>query len=184
MRTSRVSQSGVPEMAEFTSEFKSTERSKAPIIMLAVAAVVVMGVALVWHYQKPQLGKERETAAPIVIPGMMRPGQTDFEAYKDKVRFEGVKAGIGFNFAGNRVAFIDGSLVNEGSRKLEAVEVHIALYDVYDKLCKEVTRLALSTGFGPMQPLEKRAFHANIESIDRLWNPQRVEITLTGLKYE
>lgn len=169
-------------MAEFTSEFKSSERSKAPYIMLAVIVVVVVGVAFVWRYQKTQLPKD--TAGPVVIPGMLRPGQMDFEGYKDKVRFEDVKAGIGFNFAGNRVAFIDGVLVNDGSRKLEAVEVHIALYDVYDKLCKEVTRLALGTGFGAMDPLEKRSFHANIESIDRLWNPKRVEITLTGLKYE
>ena len=172
-------------MAEFTSELKRAERPVAIYIMIAVVAIAVVGVGFVWHYQK---NLPKPTGSPVVIPDMVRPGEPDFEAYKNKVRIENVKAYIGFNFAGNRLAMIDGTLSNEGSRKLEALELHITLYDVYNKLCKDVTRTVLRPGLGlenrPMEPLEKRTFTASIESVDQLWNPKRVEIEITGLKYK
>jgi hypothetical protein len=173
-------------MAEFTSEFKSTQRSKAPYIMIAVAVVIVVAVAVVWHYQKTH--PAAPAGGPIVVPGMVRPGEPAFEAYKNKVRIENVKATIGLNFAGTRSAFIDGIISNEGDRKLEAVEFHITLYDVYDKVSKEKTVLALRPGVGfnrnPMDPLEKRTFTVSIEPVEQLWNPKRVEIEISGLKYK
>lgn len=173
-------------MTQFTSEFKSAERSKAPYIMILVAAVILVAVAVVWHYQKTH--PPAPAGGPIVVPGMVRPGEPDFEAYKNKVRIEDVKATIGLNFAGTRSAFIDGVIANDGGRKLEAVEFHITLYDVYDKLSKEKTVLALHPGAGlnrnPMEPMEKRTFSVSIEPVEQLWNPKRVEIEISGLKYK
>ena len=104
------------------------------------------------------------------------------------VDFGGLNNDVGINFAGNRNASISGILANEGSRKLVAVEIRISLYDVYGDLSKQRVVYALRPGLGfnlgPMKPLERRTFTANIESVDQLWNPKRVEIELTGLKYE
>ena len=36
----------------------------------------------------------------------------------------------------------------------------------------------------PMEPLEKRIFSIGIESVEQLWNPKRLEIEITGLKYQ
>jgi hypothetical protein len=119
---------------------------------------------------------------------MMRPGEPAFEAYKNKVRIENVKATIGLNFAGTRSAFIDGIIANEGDRKLEALELHVTLYDVYDNVSKEKTVLVLRPGAGlnrnPMDPMEKRTFSVSIEPVEQLWNPKRVEIEISGLKYK
>jgi hypothetical protein len=119
---------------------------------------------------------------------MVRPGDVGFEAYKNKVRIENVKASMFLNFAGNRVASIDGIIANEGSRKLEALELRITLYDVYDKMFRERIATPLRPGLGlfkgPMEPLEKRTFTVWIESIEQLWNPKRVEIEISGLKYQ
>jgi hypothetical protein len=174
-------------MTEFTSEIKGERRPMALYIMIAVAAVAVIATMLLVRYQKSQ-PPAKVASGPAVIPGMVRPGQLDFEAYKEKVRIENVKASIGLNFAGNRFAAIEGILSNEGSRKLEAVEMHITLYDVYGNLSKEkdVTPLRPGVGMhqGPMEPLEKRTFSVWIESIEQLWNPKRVEIKISGLKYQ
>jgi hypothetical protein len=118
----------------------------------------------------------------------VRPGDVNFEAYKDKVKIENVKASIGLNFAGNRFAAIEGIITNDGGRKLEAVEMQITLYDVYGKLSKEKTVTPLRPGVGlhqgPMEPLEQRTFSVWIESVEQLWNPKRVEIKISGLKYQ
>jgi hypothetical protein len=85
-------------MTEFTSEIKGARRPMALYIMIAVAVVAVIAVVLIVRYQKNQ-PPPKETSGPAVISGMVRPGQPDFEAYKDKVRIENVKASIGLNFA-------------------------------------------------------------------------------------
>jgi hypothetical protein len=174
-------------MTEFTSELKAERRPLAIFIMIAVAALALTGVFLLYRYQKNHPAP-KEVSGPVVIPGMVRPGEIAFDAYKDKVRIENVKASIGLNFAGNRYAAIEGIISNEGSRKLEAVEMHITLYDLYGNLSKEKTVTPLRPGVGlhqgPMEPLEKRTFSVWIESVEQLWNPKRVEIQISGLKYQ
>lgn len=174
-------------MAEFTSEIKRTGRPVTLYITIAVAAVALVAVALVVRYEKNN-PTPKVASSPVVVPGMARPGEPDFEGYKDKVRIENVKASIALNIAGNRFAFIEGIVANEGSRKLEAVEMHITLYDVYGNLSKEKTAYALRPGVGlhqgPMEPLERRTFTVSIESVEQLWNPKRVEITISGFKYQ
>jgi len=150
-----------------------------------VAAVATVAVALVWRYQK---NLPKEVSGPVVVPGMLRPGQPDFEAYKDKVLIENVKASIAINVAGGRSAQIDGIIINDGSRKLEAVEMRITLYDVYGDLSKDRIATPLRPGIGlearPMEPLEKRAFHVGVDPVEQLWNPKGVKIEITGLKYK
>ena len=64
---------------------------------------------------------------------------------------------------------------------------HIALYDIFNKLAKERIATPLRPGVGikrPMEPMEKREFTVWIEPIEQLWNPKRVEVEKTGLKYQ
>lgn len=174
-------------MTEFTSEFKTERRPLALYIMIAVAVVAVSAVFFLVRYQKNHPAP-KEVSGRVAIPGMVHPGDPDFEAYKDKVRIQNVKASIGLNVAGNRFAAIEGIISNEGSRKLEALEMHVSLYDVYGNLSKERTVTPLRPGLGlhqgPMEPMENRTFSVWIESIEQLWNPKRVEVRITGLKYQ
>jgi hypothetical protein len=173
-------------MAEFTSEIRHPGRPITLYLTLAVAAVALVAVILVARFQKNHPPKA--AAGPVTVPGMVRAGDLDFEAYKDKVRVEGVKAFISLSFAGTRSATIEGIISNEGSRQLEAVEMHVTLYDVYGKLSKERTAIPLRPGVGinkgPMEPLEKRIFVVSVEPVEQLWNPKQVEIAITGLKYK
>ncbi len=173
-------------MMEFTPEVKHKGRPVVIWIAIAIVAVSVASLYRVARYQQNHVSKG--STGPVVVPGMKRPGEVDFDAYKDKVRIENVKASVFLNFAGNRVASIDGIIANEGSRKLEALELRITLYDFYDKMFRERIATPLRPGFGlyrgPMEPLEKRTFTVWIESIEQMWNPKRVEIEISGLKYQ
>jgi hypothetical protein len=173
-------------MTVFTSEIRYARRSVVVWIAIAVVAVSAAAVILIARYQQNQVPEG--AAGPVVVPGMLRPGEVDFEAYKNKVKIENVKASVFLNFAGNRVASLDGIISNDGSRKLEALELRITLFDFYDKLIRERVSTPLRPGYGlhqgPMEPLEKRTFTVWIESIEHMWNPKRVEIEITGLKYQ
>jgi hypothetical protein len=172
-------------MAELTVPRDDSNRK---MILYITAAVLVVATGLVLLYVRyQQKNPPPASAGPVVIQGMLRPGDSNFEHYKNKVRLENVRASLGINFAQSRIAIIEGNIANEGDRKLEALELHVALYDIFNKLSKERTATPLRPGVGlnkPMEPLEKRYFRVNIEPIEQLWNPKRLEIEITGLKYQ
>lgn len=164
------SQTGTPRVQVF---------AYAGAIFLVAAGVLFLFA----RYQKDKLGPNPAVSA---VEGMLRPGDPNFEYYRNYVRITDVKASLGINIIKNRIAIISGFITNEGDRKLDAVELHISLYDVYGNLSKERTATPLRPGIGlnrPMDPLERRDFTVWIEPIEQLWNPKRMEIELTGLRY-
>ena len=172
-------------MIEFSSGIGRTNYATKIIATLAIFAAATVGVLLFARYQKSF--KSEQSAGPVVVPGMLRPGDSNFEYYKNKIRLENVKAGLGITFNKNRVAIISGIISNEGDRKLEALELHVTLFDLYDKFSKDKVATPLRPGIGfyrPMDPLEKRTFTVGIEAVEQLWNPKRLEIEITGLKYQ
>lgn len=172
-------------MVEFSSETRNPIR---PVIAIATALVLVVAAAAIFLLVRYQKSIQAEAPpGPVVIPGMLRAGNTNFEYYKRKIRIENPKASLGISFNKTRVAFISGIIVNDGDRKLEALELKITLFDLYHKLSKERVATPLRPGIGlykPMEPLEKRSFTVGVESIEQLWDPKHVEIEITGLKYQ
>jgi len=173
-------------MVEFTSESRKPVGPTTLLITLAVLALGAAAVYLVVRYQENHRPAAESVA--IFIPGMVRPGEPDFEYYKNKIRIENAKASLGITFSKTRVAFISGIIANEGDRQLVALELKITLFDLYNKFSKERVTTPLRPGLGlhgkPMAPLEKRPFSVGIEAIEQLWDPKHVEIEITGLKYE
>ena len=173
-------------MAEFISESKKASSIHTLIVAAAVFLVAAAGIFFYARYQQKE--QPQEATGPVVVPGMLRPGDPNFEYYKNKIRIENVKASLGITFSKARVAFVSGIISNAGDRKLEALELKITLYDLYDKISKERVATPLRPGLGlnnrPMEPLEKRTFSIGVESVEQLWNPKRLELEITGLKYK
>jgi hypothetical protein len=173
-------------MTEFTSE---EQKSFRPVIVIVSVAILLIAIVTAYFYARYQSAEHSTatTPGPVVIPGMVRSGDPDFEYYKNKIRIENVKASLGITFSKARIAIVSGVVSNEGDRKLEALELRITLYDVYDKLSKERVATPIRPGVGlkgPLEPLEKRTFSVGIESVEQLWNPRRLEVMITGLKYK
>jgi hypothetical protein len=173
-------------MVEFTSEPQKTFPSVRIFIVLGVLAVLGGAVLLFVHYQRGM--PSQSNSSSVVVEGLLGPGNTDFEYYKKKIHIENVKASLGISFNNTRTAMISGIIYNDGSRKLEALQLHIILYDMWGKVSKERTAFALRPGKGygnkPMEPLEKRTFTIGIESVEYYWNPKQISYEITGLKYK
>ena len=173
-------------MVEFISEPQKTFFPKTLLITLGVLVLLLGGVGFYIYNQRGlQSGK---SSAAVSVPGLLRPGDTNFEYYKTKIRIENVKASLGVSFNNARIAIISGTILNDGDRKLEALELHITLFDVWGKLSKERTAFALRPGAGysgkSMNPLERRPFTIGIESVEYYWDPKQITFEITGLKYE
>jgi hypothetical protein len=171
-------------MLEFTSEPQKSFRPFTFVIALGVLVVLLGTVFLYIHYQS---GVQPTGGATVNVPGLLRPGDADFEYYKTRVKIEDVQASLGISFNNARIAMISGTIVNDGDRKLEAVELHITLYDMWGKISKERTAFALRPHAGysgkPMEPMEKRRFVIGVESVEYYWDPKEISYEITGLKY-
>jgi hypothetical protein len=173
-------------MVEFTSEPQKKFPIIRVLIALGICLVLVVGGMLFIHHQRKT--PSRTGTASIVVPGVLRAGNTDYEYYKNKIRIENIRASLGISFSSARIAMISGIIVNDGSRSLEALEMKFTLYDVWGKLSKERTAFVLRPGLGynnkPMEPLERRTFSIGIESVEYYWNPKQITYEITGLKYQ
>lgn len=161
-----------------------SSRSYIPLYAIAILALAIGGLFLYIQHQNRSRAIEGQLGP---VPGMLRAGDPGFEYYKRYIRLSDVKATLGINFAKSRIAIISGIINNEGDRKLEALEIHLALFDVYQKLSAERTKTPLRPGLGlnrPMEPLEKRDFTVWIEPIEQLWNPKELVVEITGIKYQ
>lgn len=173
------------DMVSLTSEQKHPSRTPTLLIAVAVLAIGLAAIVLIARQQKT--GQAGPSSDPAAVPGMIRAGSTDFEYFRNRVRVENVKASLGITFSQARVAFVSGVIVNDSDRRLEALEMRIRLFDLYDKLSKERIATPLRPGMGlykPMEPLERRSFSVGVESVEQLWNPKRLELEITGIKYE
>ncbi len=172
-------------MVEFISEPQKSFHPIRICIALAILAIALGAVFLYTRYQKELLPDSESVG--ITVPGLLRSGNTNFEYYKTRVQIENVKATLAVSFNQARIAIISGIIVNDGDRKLEALELHIVLYDVWGEVSKERTAFALRPGAGysgkPMEPLESRPFTIGVESVEYYWNPKQVTYEITGLKY-
>jgi hypothetical protein len=170
-------------------QFTSRERPRSrPVVLFLAVGVVVVGTGLIALVIRQQRNRPAAApAGPVVIEGMVHPGDPNFEYYKPKIRIENVRASLSITFGKQRVATVSGIIFNDGDRRLEALEMKVTLYDVYGALSKEKTAVPLRPGLGigykPMEPLERRHFAINVESIEQLWNPKHVEYEISGLKY-
>jgi len=171
-------------MLEFTSKPQKTFHPVTLFISLLVLAALLGAVFLYVNYQKSM----PHAPAGVVVPDLVRAGNPDFEYYKTRVRIENVKASLSITFSQARIATISGTIVNDGDRKLEALELHITLYDAWGEVSKERTAFVLRPGAGysgrPMEPLEKRPFTIGIESVEIYWDPKQITYEITGLKYK
>jgi hypothetical protein len=173
-------------MVEFTSKPQKKKISSTLIITAGLFVLILAGIFAYIHFKGTAAPRPGESG--IVVPGMLRPGNTDFEYYKTKVRLEDVKAVLQISFSKVRTAKISGIIVNDGDRELDALELHITLFDVWGKVSKERTAFALRPGVGysgkPMKPLEKRPFSIGVEAVEYYWDPEQVSFEITGLKYQ
>ncbi|MCL2877182.1 MAG: hypothetical protein FWF13_00190 [Acidobacteria bacterium] len=174
-------------MAEFRIEPQQTSGPKKLIIFALVSAVLLSGIALIALYVRYHPSTPRSSSA-VNIPDVLRAGDTNFEYYKTKIRIENVKASLGINYNNSRVAMISGTIRNDGDRKLEALELHVTLYDMWGKFSKERTVFAVRPGVGfnpkPMEPLERRTFNISLEGVEYYWDPKEIVLEITGLKYK
>jgi hypothetical protein len=172
-------------MVEFTSEPQKPYSPIVLFIMIGLVIVLLGGIAFYVYHQRGMPSKQN--TATTTIAGLIEAPDTNFEFYKTRIRIENVSAALGVSLSNSRTAFITGTIFNAGDRELEAVRLHITLYDIEGKISKERTAFILRPGPGStgkaMKPMETRSFTTGADSVEHHWNPKQISYEITGLKY-
>ena len=170
-------------MAEFRIEPQQTS-SPRMLIIFAIALVVLLGGIALYVRHNPPTPRSHSV---VNVPGVLRAGDTNFESYITRIHIEDVKASLGINYNNSRVAVLAGTILNDGDRRVEAIELHVTLYDVWGNLSKEraayVIRPDGRFNQKPMAPLERRSFNVSIEGVEYYWDPKEISLEITGLRY-
>jgi hypothetical protein len=172
-------------MFEFTSEPKKTFRPVQLAITLGIVAILLVGAVFYINYQR---GRQTSPGGPIIaVAGLLEPGNANFEYYKTRIRIENVKGTLSISFKGDRTATVSGTIINDGDRTLEAVRLHVTLFDTWGKVSKEREAYAFRPGtynYTPLMPLEKRSFIVSLEAVEYYWDQKQISLEITGLKYK
>lgn len=152
-------------------------------IALAVFALLSGGFAA-YYVLVPRTPSE---PGKLVIPGLRREGDGQFDWYRKYVMISNVRADLARNYLGDEIAVVSGLLENRGEKRLEAAELKVTLLDPQDQPVLQQARTPLRPGIGIQRPLhsfENRSFTIWIEPLPPGWTAGQVVVELSGLKFE
>jgi hypothetical protein len=85
------------------------------------------------------------------------------------------------NLLGGQQAVVAGTLINQGNRLVEVVEIRASLYDDQDRLMQQFVKTPIQPDF-PLQPMEMRKFSLWVEPFPPQWLTGRIEVELHGYR--
>jgi hypothetical protein len=149
-------------------------KSRAPMVLLVGLAALVLligGVYLV-SYLTPTPTKAR------VQPLPMGPAE---QAYVPQIQFLNPKVARAANFLNQEVTFVFGTVLNNGSRPVDQIEVTLEFHDVFHQVVLRDKERLFSPTAAPLAPNQRRDFQLGYETLPVQWNQAYPTIRITGL---
>ena len=170
-----------------TPSFLSSQQAQEKTVWLPwlVAALVVMVGIGTWI----ALGGHGKPDNQVPGAGMLAP-----DPYAGNLRLSGLVMSEATSFSGAKVTYVDGQIVNSGSRTLTGITVQVGFHDATGQYAE---RLALplslirtrepyidteAVSADPIAPGQERAFRLIFDSVPAEWNQQYPEIRVIAVR--
>jgi hypothetical protein len=148
-------------------------RLRSIVIGIAIVAIVVGGLVLVFRVERKQPG-----APP---------------AYAASLRFSDLKTSAAQNFVGATVSYLDGAIANTGDKTVVHAVVQVTFKDEMGQMAQreELPIRVLRTGgpydeavdlnLSPLGPGQSKPFRLTFENISAQWNHAYPELQITDV---
>jgi hypothetical protein len=147
-----------------------------PVAVVVFAAIV--GVFILFGFNKQD--------ESVVLDGVLRAGDPNFEWYKKYVSIEqeSQKIQLGSNYAGDKIVMFSGTIHNGGEKTLDVVEVKLVLFN-YEEPVWETVRVPIRPDgrITPIPPLGRRSFSLYVETLPEAWNAGEAEMWIHGFRF-
>jgi hypothetical protein len=150
------------------------ETSRFPVAFIAGVAIVLLlgaGAALLVRRSRPT-GIAAATKLPF--------GQTEM-SYTPHVQFQGIQMAHSTNFLNQEFTFVAGTIVNNGDREIDGLQVTIEFHDQFNQTILRDSEIILAPTGLPLPAGQMRDFQVILERIPSDWNRQYPSIRVTGM---
>ncbi len=104
------------------------------------------------------------------------------QAYSAHVHFQDVQLAHSTNLLNQEFTYVSGTISNNGTRAVGALEVVIEFYDPFNQVILRETEKVIQSTDTPLRDGEQRMFQVTIEQgIPSEWNREKPSIRISGL---
>jgi len=153
------------------------ERSGFPLALAAGAGIVaflVAGVVLVGHFTHPR-GPDAATHLPF--------GPIE-QAYAANIHFQDLRMSRATNLLNQEFTYLNGTISNDGSRTVRALEVTVEFHDPFNQVILRDTERVIAPEEQLLAAGQQRPFQIIFEHIPAEWNWQLPDVHVTGLELD
>lgn len=141
------------------------------ILALALLAIVAGICVTVLHRRAPPSA------------GAHRPMTPAENNYINEIEATNVEMSEASNFLGDTVYYLDGSLVNKGSRTVREVDLAMNFMDPFGEAVLYKTTHPVTPQVAPLKPGETRPLHLAFEKLPDTWNQGPPVITVSYVSF-
>jgi hypothetical protein len=153
------------------------ERRRLPVAFLAGAIIVLLifgGFLLLTHVMHSQ-------SAATVVKLPFGPAE---KAYAPHIQFLDIQLAHATNFLNQDFTYVAGTVLNDGTRKVRALEVTVEFHDPFHQVILRDTNQLIGSGAAPLDPGKHQDFQIQMEHLPVEWDKQYPSIRVTGLALE
>jgi hypothetical protein len=153
------------------------DRSRMPIALAAGAVVVltlVAGLVLLSRLTQPH-GPAAEAKLPF--------GAAE-QTYAERIHFMNLQMARATNFLNQEFTYVAGTISNDGTRTLRALEVTLEFHDPMNQVVLRETQRLIGRSEQPLDGGQRRNFQVTLDHVPATWDQQYPSIRASGLVLE
>jgi hypothetical protein len=153
------------------------DRSRLPMALAAGAGVVLLflaGLILVTRTMKSH-GPLAEEKLPF--------GAGE-RAYSERIHFINVQMARATNFLNQEFTYVAGTISNDGTRAVRALEVTLEFHDPLNQVVLRETQRLIGRSAKPLEGGQRQPFQITLDHVPATWDQQYPSIRVTGLILE
>jgi hypothetical protein len=155
-----------------TAPPESRGKFPVPTAVVAGGAFALVALAVVWmvSVRAPSSGDAALTE--------------EAAAYAPQVRIEELRLSVADNFLNQQVIYLDGRVINNGSRAVRHLRLQLHFYDTLNQVILRTEQDVVRPTGQSLQAGESRNFQLGFDRIPPSWNVQPPEWEIVALRLE
>jgi hypothetical protein len=153
------------------------DKSRLPMALAAGTGVVLLllaGLILVTRSMHTH-GPAAEAKLPF--------GAAE-QAYAERIHFLNVQMARATNFLNQEFTYVAGTISNDGTRTVRALEITLEFHDPLDQVVLRETQRLIGASTRPLEGGQRRDFQVTLDHVPATWNQQYPSIRVSGLILE
>ena len=150
------------------------DRRRFPIAFAAggiVDAILLAGLIFLTRNIRPQ-----GSAAQVKLPF----GAAE-QAYAERIHFLNIQMARATNFLNQEFTYVAGTVSNDGTNTIRAMEVTLEFHDFMDQVVLRETQRLVDGSTKPLDGGARRDFQVTLDHVPATWNQQYPTVRVSGL---